>query len=386
MGAAALGMSGLTVGRRAFPGLPAALLWSYLGGELPLPVLHPLWGGLVRVLDHVPGVPVALAVNVLSALCGAGCVGLLVGVMFRVRYRGLIEEATPLQLGRAAQARQLAGWVAGLYVAVSIPFWVAATRSRPETFHLLLLLLAVSLFSQYQQQGRLRFLAALGVLYGVGLVESALFLLFLPVFVVRVLGEMYRFRVIQSRRAHGWVWGGVALGGCLLPLHLADVLHRSAALGAASTWGAMTASFASDYLETILRFRLHSGFIVLMLMAIVPWIMVFVLSRRSPWSYDPDQVLVRVVFVIGLLAVLYNAPFSFWNLLGVGGLMLPAHTLLAAGIGFMSGELWIEGARRPISNASHLQRGAHWLAVGIVPLIPVLILGEIGRASCRETV
>lgn len=375
VGAVALVVYGLTVGRMAFPGLPAATLWSHLGVELPLPVLYPLWGGLVRGLDHLPGVPVALAVNVLSAICGVGCVGLLVGLMFRVRYRGLIEEATPSQRVRTAQARRLAGWVAGLYLAVSIPFWVAATRSRPETFHLLLLLLAAGLFSQYQQQGRLRFLAALGGLYGVGLVESSLFLLFLPVFVVRVLSEMYRFRVIQSWRAHAWVWGGAALGLCLLPLHLADVLHRSAALGAAGTWGGMTTSFASDYLATILRFRLHSGFIVLMLMAIVPWVMVFMLSRRSPWSYDPDQVLVRVVFIVGLLAMLYNAPFSFWNLLGVGGLMLPAHALLAAAIGFMSGELWIEGARRPTSNASHLQQGIHWLAVGMVPLIPVLILG-----------
>lgn len=375
VGTVALVVYGLTVGRMAFPGFPAAMLWSHLGVDLPLPVLYPLWGWLVRVLDHLPGVPVALAVNVVSALCGVGGVGLLVGLMFRVRYRGLLEDASPSQFLREAQARRFSGWVAGLYLVVSIPFWVAATRSLPNTFHLLLLLLAAGLFSQYQQQGRLRFLAALGVLYGVGLVESALFLLFLPVFVVRVLSEMYRFRVIQSWRVQGVLWGGVALGLCLWPLHLADVLHRSAALGAAGTWGGMTASFASDYLATILRFRLHSGFLVLMVMAIVPWALVFLLSRRSPWSYDPDQVLVRIVFIAGVLAVLYDAPVSFWNLLGVDGLMLPAHALLAAGIGFMSGELWIEGARSPVSNASRLQQGIHWIAVGMVPLIPILILG-----------
>lgn len=375
VGVVALVVYGLTVGRMAFPGLPAAMVWSHLGEGLPLPVLYPLWGWLVRVLDHLPGVSLALAVNVFSALCGVGAVGLLASMMFRVRYRGLFETPTPAQRRREAQARRLAGWVGGGYLLVSIPFWVAATRSRPETFHLLLLLLAVGIFSQYQQQGRLRFLALLGVMYGVGLVESALFLLFLPVFVVRVLSEMYRFRVIQSWRVHGIVWGGVALGLCLLPLHLADVLHRTAALGAAGTWEGLAVSFAREYLASILRFRLHGGFIVLMLMAIVPWAMVFILSRRSPWSYDPDQVLVRVVFVGGLMAVLYDAPFSFWNLLGVGGLMLPAHALLAAGIGFMSGELWIEGARRPTSNASVLQQGVHWLAVGMVPLILVLILG-----------
>ena len=375
VGTVALVVYGLTVGRMAFPGVPAATLWSHLGVDLPLPVLYPLWGWLVRVLDHLPGVPVALAVNVFSALCGAGCVGLLVSLLFRVRYRGLLEDASPSQFLRAAQARRFSGWVAGLYLVVSIPFWVAATRSLPNTFHLLLLLLAAGLFSQYQQQGRLRFLAVLGVLYGVGLVESALFLLFLPVFVVRVLSEMHRFRVIQSWRIQGVLWGGVALGLCLWPLHLADVLHRSAALGAAGTWGGMTASFANDYLATILRFRLHSGFLVLMVMAIVPWALVFLLSRRSPWSYDPDQVLVRIVFIVGLLAVLYDAPFSFWNLLGVDGLMLPAHALLAAGIGFMSGELWIVGSRRSVSNASRLQQGVHWIAVGMVPLIPILILG-----------
>lgn len=375
VGAVALVVYAMTVGRMAFPGFPATVLWSYLGEDLPLPVLYPLWGWLVRALDKLPGVPVALAINLISALCGVGCVSLLAGLMFRVRYHGLLVDAALMQFVREDQARRLSSWVAGLYLAVCIPFWVASTRSLPDTFHLLLLLLAASLFSQYQQQGRLRYLAALSVLYGVGLVESASFLLFLPVFVVRVLGEMYRFRVIQSWRIQGLVWGGVGLGLMVLPLHIVTWLRRAAALGVVDNWRAVTVSFGSDYLAALLQFRQHSGFIVLMLMAFVPWAMVFLLSRRSPWNYDPDQVPVRFVFVIGLLAILYDAPFSFWNLLGVEGLMLPAHALLAASMGYMSGELWIVGSRRSVSNTSRIQQGIHWTAAIMVPLIPLFIFG-----------
>jgi Tfp pilus assembly protein PilF len=375
MCAVALALFVLTAGRTFFPGYPADALWARLGGEFPLPVLHPLWGGAVRLLDGIPGITAARAVNLFSALCGAACAGLLAALMGRVRYRGLLVDSAPDRFVRERQARRLSGWVAGLYLAVSIPFWTASTRSLPDSFHLFLLLLAAWLFSQFQQQGRLRHLAALGLLYGAGLVESPLFLLFLPVLVVRVLSELYRLRAIRSRRAHLLFWGGLLMGMGLLPLHLADLAGRSAHLGPAPHLGGLLWEFGHAQVAAAVKFRLHSGFLALMFLAIVPWTMVFVLSRRSPWNYDLDQVLVRYVFLAGLLAVLYDAPFSFWRILGFAGLMLPAHALLAASLGFIAGELWIDGGRMLPSDAGFFRRAVRRASWGAALLLPVLILG-----------
>lgn len=375
MFAVALALFVLTAGRTVAPGYPADALWARLGGEAPLPVLHPLWGGAVRLLERIPGITAARAVNLFSALCGAACAGLLAALMGRVRYRGLLVDGAPGRFVRERQARRLSGWVAGLYLAVSIPFWTASTRSLPDSFHLFLLLLAAWLFSEFQQQGRLRHLAALGLLYGAGLVESPLFLLFFPVLVVRVLSELYRLRAIGSRRAHLLFWGGLLMGLGLLPLHLADLAGRSAHLGAAQHLGGLLWEFGHAQAAAAVKFRLHSGFLALMFLAIVPWTMVFVLSRRSPWNYDLDQVLVRYVFLAGLLAVLYDAPFSFWRILGFAGLMLPAHALLAASLGFIAGELWIEGGRTLPSDAGLFRRAVRRASWGAALLLPVLILG-----------
>ncbi|MDD4118134.1 MAG: hypothetical protein PHI39_07975, partial [Kiritimatiellae bacterium] len=121
MFAVALALFVLTAGRTVAPGYPADALWARLGGEAPLPVLHPLWGGAVRLLERIPGITAARAVNLFSALCGAACAGLLAALMGRVRYRGLLVDGAPGRFVRERQARRLSGWVAGLYLAVSIP-------------------------------------------------------------------------------------------------------------------------------------------------------------------------------------------------------------------------------------------------------------------------
>lgn len=366
---AALGLYAATMSRVVFPGNPAHELLSHLGLDIPLPILHGVWGWGVRVMDRLPGMPVALGVNAFSALCGAACVGLVGRLMGRVRYRGLSVDMPADRFVREAQARRISGWVAGFYLAVCIPFWVASTRSLPATFHGLLLVLAASLFSQYQQEGRNRHLAALGLLYGVGITESSTFLLFLPVLVVLLFREMYRFGVVKTWRPHLLVWGGCLLGLMLYPLHVHTLVRRTMELGGTASFWPLWGQILREQFWGLVRIRFHTGFLSLMFLTIVPWLMLFTMSRRSPWYYDIDQVLVRFVFAFGLLAVLYNAPFSFWNFLGVDHLMLTPHFLLAACMGFMAGEFWVVGGCRLPSDASRFRRmvrqASRLMAVGL---------------------
>ncbi len=382
----ALGLYGLTMSRVPFPGYPAHLLRTHLALQAPPPLQHSLWGWVIRVLARLPGVPVALGASVFSALCGAGCVALLAGLMSRVRYRGLSVDMPQALFVREAQARRLSGLVAGLFLAVCIPFWVASTRSLPDTFHGLLLLLAAGLFSQYQQAGRQRHLALLGVLYGVGITESATFLLFLPVAAVLVLREMYRFRTIRTWRPHALFWGGCLLGLCLYPVHVAVLVRRTLDAGSAASFLPMAADMLREQFWGLLRIRFNTGFIALMFMTLVPWLLLFTLSRRSPWYYDHDHVLVRFALAAGLLAVLFNAPFAFWNFLGMDYLMLPPHMLLAAGMGFMAGEFWLVGTRPLPSDASRFRRAVQaaskWAAVGL-PV--VLVAGGVRNMPLVNT-
>lgn len=366
----ALVMYGVTLSPAPFPGLPAQALVEQLWLAPPVPVLSPVWGMVVRILDRMPFLTVAAWTGWFSAGCGAACVGLTAWLMLRVRYRGLSVDDRIDRAQREAEARILSAGVAGLYMACCIPFWVAATRSLPATFHMLMLIAAAGWYSLYQREGKIRQLAALGLLYGVGMTEFATFLLYLPVALFLVLRDEYRNGVLKDWRRHFALGGGGLTG---LSLYLVHAGWR-VAQGNGDTFTHVLAQTLREQAAGILMVRFNTGFIALMFLATVPWLMIFVLSRRSPWFYDLDQILVRFVFLYALLAVLYNAPFAFWNFLGIRYLMLTPHLLVAACTGYMAGECWILGGCLLPSDASVWRRIVRWSCRWLARAMPALVL------------
>ena len=346
--AAALALYLSSMSWTASPGLPTRSLLMHLGWDDAPAVLDPVWGAGVRGMARWPWLPVESWAGLLSAVCGAACVGLLGSLTARVRYRGLMG-LPPKSLARSDQARRLSGVVAGLYLAVGIPFWVASTRSLPATFHLLLLLGAAYLFSEYQRWGQRRHLAALGLLMGAGAVEFATFHLLGPVAAVMTLREMYRRQAHRDRRAQAALWGGWCAGLGLYAVHVGLLYWRVMPTGAfASPWAA-GASVLREQFALISQLRTHAAFPVLAFFCLVPWFLLFVMSRRTPWHYEGDQIVVRWLFAGGLLGVLFNAPFAPWHMLGMKYLAVTPYLLLAVCTGYMNGEFWILGgdAKRP---------------------------------------
>ena len=371
---AALALYLATMSWTPFPGLPTQALLMQLGvGPASSCALDSLWGWLVRGFARLPGLSVAGWTGLFSALCGSACVGLMGRLMTRVIYRGGSEVA-PASMIREAQARRLSGWVAGLYLAGCIPFWVASTRSLPGSFHLLMLLAAAWNFSEYQQGGQVRHLARLGLLLGAGITEFATFIVYLPLAAFLVAREMYRRKVLGAWRAHLLIWGGLLVGLSLYPFN-AYVLFRQGAPGGvfASPWQAW-AQVLLQQAQLIVQVRFSPGFLIVMFFSLVPWLMLFAMSRRSPWFYEWDQVVMRLIFVGGLMGVLYNAPFAPFRLLGMGYLMVTPHVVLAACMGYMAGEFWIIGESQRLRDASLPKRIARRAAALFAWLLPILIL------------
>ncbi|HAL91991.1 MAG TPA: hypothetical protein DCM68_03075, partial [Verrucomicrobia bacterium] len=327
----------------AFPGLPTQRLLEHLDPTAAAPsALDSIWGWLVNGFAKLPGLTVAGWAGLFSALCGAAAVGLLGGLMGRVGYliRG---DPGRDSFAREAQARKLSAGVAGLYLACSIPFWMVSTRSLPGSFHLLLLVLAAWAFSRYQHGGRRRDLFGAGLLFGVGLTESSTFIVFLPVAVFLLAREMFRWNSLGSWRAHSALWGGLGLGLLLVPIHAAGLYREGLALGLFTSPGQAVFQVLADQFRLITMLRFHPGFPVIMFIAIVPWLMLFALSHRSPWFYEWGQTGVRLIFTGGLLGVLFDASYAPWRLLGMGYVMVTPYLLLAVGMGYMAGEFWILG-------------------------------------------
>ena len=357
-----------------FPGLPALSLWRHIGGDGVPPTADALWGTIVRLADRLPGVPFAYAMNVFSAICGAACVGLTGWLMGQARYRGLMVDKVPARFAIEATARRMSCWVAGLYLASCIPFWVAATRSLPDSFHLLLMLLTISFFAWYRQSGRMCALASFGFLCGAGTMEYPTFLILLPVSLFLVLRAFLRDRVFTDWRCHVAYWGPFIVGLFVNPLL---ILSRSRQTEGVNAFGSLFGAFSQtmqNQFGAIALVRFNPGLLLILSLSVVPWLMLFVFSRRSPWHYGLDQIAVRVLLASGLLAVLYDAPFAPWSFLNMGDLMLMPHLLMATCLGQVVGEFWILG-RSPLSaDVSHFRRTLQFCCMAMALLVPALIV------------
>lgn len=373
--AMALAVAGLAFGAywatmswTAFPGVPVQSLLDALGWSANPGALDPLWGGLVQISARLPLLPVAAWTGLFAALSGSFCVYLVVRLMGNVGYRRWMAWTKSSQ-AKEHQARRLSGCVAGLYLAASVPFWVAATRSLPATFHLGLLLLAAHLFSVYQRSGKRIHLGLFGLLYGVGMVEFATFLVFLPLALAFLGMEFYRWRTLASGRAHAAFWGGLLAGAAGYPLQAFLLVRR----GACASPGEALGRILQAQFDSIVLPRTHPGFIVILFFCVVPWVLLFAVSRRSPWFYEVPQVLLRLMFVGGLLALLFNVSFSPWRLLGIHYLMVTPYLLFAICMGYMAGEFWILGEPPP-PRSSRARRMVRRASGAFAVLLPVAIV------------
>lgn len=379
--AAALGLYLASLSWNPFPGLPAQTLLRHLGLETQPPALDALWGRLVRAFVRLPRLGIAAWTGLFSAFCGAASVGLLGLLMMRVSYRGW-RSLSEVHVDRELQARRLSGLVAGLYLACCVPFWLVSTRSLPGSFHVLLLLMAVWTFSEYQRGGKLRHLFLLGATYGVGTTEFATFLLYLPLAIFLVLREWFRRRALKAWRPHLAFWSGLGLGLALYVRNAYALFRHSAPLGLFDSPWPAGVHILREQVWLITQMRYSPGFLVILFFSFVPWLVLFAMSRRSPWYYEADQVAVRVVFAGGLLGVLYGAPFAPWSLLGMSYLLVTPHVILAACMGYMAGEFWILGELQTLPDDSRRKRFARRTASAVALGLP-LAIGLGGACNWR---
>ncbi len=348
---AALGVYLGTLSRGAFPGLPAKSLAWHLGLDSSPTLLDSLWGHLVRLLAGLPGGSAAFWVGAFSAAFGAVCVGLVAGLMMRVRY-SIHDLHDPDETRREEQARLLAGAAAGLFTMASIPFWVLSTRSLPGTFHLLMLLGAAWLFSEYQRTGKTSRLYLLGLLYGVGVTEFATFWVFAPLaalLVVRAMLQRAEFSVrVLVRTAL------CTVPGLLLYVLNGWMLWRDPAvqLRGFGSMGAVVWYIWRDQWHLIVDAPQTAGFLLILALTVGPWGVMYLLRAKKPaWRFSAWQVFLRLVVLAAALAALFDLPVSPWHFFGMGYLMVTPYLILSASAGAVAGEFWVMGQRREHRNA-----------------------------------
>jgi tetratricopeptide (TPR) repeat protein len=173
---------------------------------------HPLWNIAARLFCLLPLGELPYRLNLFSALCGAGVVYLLFRLVTLILYEVMSEEHWIRQidvellpealLTKAAQGEGVndtghriamaGGAASALAMAFCAPFWLASTSLHAQTFELLIFLSAGYALVRYWAASSVLFLALAGFLLGLGVVESVVCLVFLPVALFYFLSGAFR--------------------------------------------------------------------------------------------------------------------------------------------------------------------------------------------------
>lgn len=371
----ALALYLLTMSWSAFPGLPTNELLSKMSVEATPSPTDFLWGWMVRALDRFPILPLSSWMGLVSAFCGALTVAMLADLMMNVGYLVRNEPGT-WSFEFEAYGRRLSAFCAGLFLAVCPPFWIASTRSLPHTFHTAMLMACTCLFSRYQHWGRKRDLFALALLFGIGCTESSAFLVFLPVFITLMIRELIRWNKASSVWYNLLLWGTLAASASALYAVNARILYRRALFMEiyASPFDALLGILRTQ-LSAVITVNGHPGFLVLLAFTLVPWIIAFLLTHRSPWFYERWEVCVRITCLAGLLGILYDLPYSPWNLMGMYPYLVTPYLLVAASFGYLCGEFLIFGERNKLCETRAIQKYLHRISFVFALCLPFVVAG-----------
>jgi len=359
----------------AHPVGSAALIAQHAGLAPKWTASYPLWSALVKCVAQVPSASLAVHLNILSAVCGALSIFLLYtvvsGVVFSVVH--LEEERRP---GGTAAAR-LAGISASLCLAFAIPFWVVSNRAHMASFHLLLLLAAAWLFASYAKTGSRKHLGLLCLLWGLGVVEFATFIVFSPL-VFPVLAFVVWWYEEEARARMGLLFMAI---GCVL---LGLTLYLGAAWWFYGSEGYVAKKYQGffqvvwfiwrDQYIRIARSIPRVGWLIVILVGVMPWLACLTVGRRS---LNEERGLgfygLHVLMTIVAVAVVLNHELAPWPMLGHERLLVTPYLLIASLYGYLVAYWYlVPGTWWPDPEARLAAWAKKWL--GIIMVIPGLAL------------
>lgn len=359
-----------------FPGLSATLVASHLGLHAFPPTMHHLWGWLIDVLAAVPLGPLAIRIHLFGALCSAASVWFLFQIVIRLRRQRPFEQGMP-QVD-AERVRLFTAVYAAITFAISIPFWITATRAHPISLSLMLVLAAFFLLLRYGEDGRFGRLMLAAGLYAAGMADYASLLLYLPIFVLIALIFLYQHGQLQWRNLFKLI--GIALLG-VIPLLVAAALFTQSEAYAwreFKSYGMVVWYMALDQYRFVLRALPRVGWLTVAVVSFLPWFAVYVMgiSRRSLSAgvWFGTAFLCFLLLALGVVLHL-DVMISPWALTGDQPLLVTPYVLIAMWTASVAG-YWLALAQR-------LPGAAGPIARRVLIALCILFLGAVGLRNAR---
>jgi tetratricopeptide (TPR) repeat protein len=358
MGILAMVLYGVTLSRGAYPGESANLMVTELGLN-PLGWSgHPIWSWVVDLVARVPMGTISTRLNLLSAICAAGAVGLFFRIVADAVWA--VIPVTDLNNRAANRASLLAGVAGSVALMGAMPFWYAANRFHPAPFDLLVLFILAKLLLTFIRGAAVWAGLVFALLYGAFAVEFATLIIFGPLVLTGLLFALWQNGDLR--------WGRVLpLAGCLLVgmlvyLPAASMLQGSESFRlsqAGGLWQALYFVAKSQY-QLIAKSLPQVGWLLVIIVGIVPWLAILVVGRRG-LNEEKDWGLYILHFILTgvVVSVLFNVPFSPWRILGPWRLLVTPYALLACTFGYLVA-YWSLISRMSFHNADEDETGKLW--------------------------
>lgn len=372
-----LGLFLFTLSDGAYPGESAGLIAYHTGLDPFDTLLQPVWGMLARMIAIVSGVAFVTSLNLFSVVCGALSVGLLFVLVALIPHDRTIEEER--SRFSASGVQTISGVAAALFYLYSIPFWSVANRAHYATFDVLLMLICTSMLVGVWILKSRKLLYAFAFVYGVGMVQSAAFILAAPVFAVLILYRLFERNMISWRlilTIAGWALLGFAL---ILPAALRFYFTPAYEWRGIGGFHELLWILLRDQGRTALAAVRQVGWLLVLLVNILPWLVVVAVNKTG--SKDKSKrfgsmLLHAIVFVLGVI-LLFNIPPSPMAIIQDGSQLVFAYLVSAVWFGYVIGYWYIVIGHMGIKNpdSEHPWRKISRYAWLILIAIAVMVSG-----------
>lgn len=367
LGLLALVLYVTTLSRGAYPGESAGLMATELGLNPLGTSAHLLWGWIVDLVASLPFGSLVTRLNLLSAVCAATVIAIFFGILAEAVW--IVIPVTDQNVGVANRASLWAGMVGSVALMGAMPFWYAANRFHPAAFDLLLLLVLAKLMMTFVRRANVSAGLLFAFFYGAFAVEFATLIVFAPLVLAGVLSALWLNGDLR--------WGrvlpiaGCLLLGMLLYVPAAWTMQNSEAFQMSQGQGFWQALLyvAKGQYQLIASSLPQIGWLLVIIVGIVPWLAVVVVARRGlNEERDRGLYLLHLSLTAVVIAVLFNAPFSPWSVLGPWRLLVTPYVLLAFCYGYLAA-YWHLFPRLFVQNAEEDEPGKRWVREygGVIP-------------------
>lgn len=324
----------VTLSPGLFPGDSAVLVAQSLGlEERGLPV-RPLFAWATDLWGAIPIFSYAVRMNLFSLVCATLAVVLLYRLVSFFVFELIYEEQTREQADRFSW---LAGVVAAVAAATSVPLWQAATRLHYESFDLLLLLGCATLLMGYGKTKIAGLPYVFAFVFGACVPESPLFITFTPLFILAAVVALWKNERLHVTRI-GWMGVFAAIGMACVYWFAASAYLQSAAgqaEGYTRVYDVVIEMWKRQY--QLVRGVLPSQWVWMLLLGAAPWLVAMLAAPRTlnnerGWSFTFLHLAMTVAGVCALL----NVSIAPWGIYRTrSGLPVLSAVMIAILVGYL---------------------------------------------------